>query len=374
MRVRFGFALALAFLLASGVAVAGRINGDGGGGGGGGVSSALVCLLTGGADCTMTGQTIYSGVTTDITTGTNENLTMVANGTGVIALSDSVTATGPIAVGGAISPADASQNTFKNNSAAYDQMVFQNLAATGYVGFDFYNDAGTRQGGMLAGNTAASIPALANVVAVYAATGMDSALYANGAQVVRAASAGIEVDGVASIATTAGTIRGSLFPDTSNAAGLGVKSSSGSGGILKATSGQGLLGRQDDAATTSRAMCATDLMTTTSDGANLFCVNGEGMQEITLRQTISNATATLDTTTPTSSSVDFNCTSGTVCNFEPGETSIRVGEWFDVVNTGSASTVVTTSAGKVKVRGSPLTLAVGDVMHCHYTNSQWSCL
>lgn len=107
------------------------------GGGGGGVAATLVCLLTGGANCVMaddvrftgasagtcfedvdqcldsdgaggyefrdelgnvtltlstagvvtfTGQSIYSGVTTDVTTGTNEDLVLAPNGTGSVVL------------------------------------------------------------------------------------------------------------------------------------------------------------------------------------------------------------------------------------------------------------------------------------------------
>jgi hypothetical protein len=45
--------------------------------------SALYCALTG---CTMTGQTVYSGVTTEVSTGANENFTVAPNGTGVTEL------------------------------------------------------------------------------------------------------------------------------------------------------------------------------------------------------------------------------------------------------------------------------------------------
>ena len=46
-------------------------------GGGGGVASALVCLLSGGADCTMTGSLVFNGVTTDISTSGSDALVMV---------------------------------------------------------------------------------------------------------------------------------------------------------------------------------------------------------------------------------------------------------------------------------------------------------
>ncbi len=45
--------------------------------GGGGVAQALVCVLTGGADCTMTGGIIFSGVTTDITAASGEDVLIV---------------------------------------------------------------------------------------------------------------------------------------------------------------------------------------------------------------------------------------------------------------------------------------------------------
>ena len=53
-------------------------------GGGGGVSSALVCLLSGGAGCTMTGQAIYSGVTDDIVSVANQDLRLRGQGTGSV--------------------------------------------------------------------------------------------------------------------------------------------------------------------------------------------------------------------------------------------------------------------------------------------------
>lgn len=46
--------------------------------------ASSVCLLSGGASCTMTGGLVFSGVATDITTGTNEDLTLSANGTGSV--------------------------------------------------------------------------------------------------------------------------------------------------------------------------------------------------------------------------------------------------------------------------------------------------
>lgn len=44
------------------------------------LGNSLYCQLTG---CTMTGQVVFSGVTTDITTGTNESLRIVPNGSGI---------------------------------------------------------------------------------------------------------------------------------------------------------------------------------------------------------------------------------------------------------------------------------------------------
>lgn len=58
----------------------------GGGGGGGGVAASLVCLLTGGSDCTMTGQIIFSGVTDDITSAGDENVAINPGGTGRVSL------------------------------------------------------------------------------------------------------------------------------------------------------------------------------------------------------------------------------------------------------------------------------------------------
>jgi hypothetical protein len=83
----------LAGLLVVGLAISvARAQSIGGGGGGGGgltqsAATALYCALAG---CTMTGGTTYSGVTTDITTGTNETLTIDANGTGQVAVLDTV--------------------------------------------------------------------------------------------------------------------------------------------------------------------------------------------------------------------------------------------------------------------------------------------
>jgi len=256
MRARIGFVAAflLASFVATGSAMAGRINGDGGGGG----------SFSGG---TLLSQLIFSAISVDITTGTNEDLVLRPNGTGVV-----------------------------------------------------------------------------------------------------------RHDGAVQVALTDGTVRGDFGPDTGSVAQWYLKSSAGSGGELKISSGNILAGRQTDAATSTRIFCAADGLSPTLDGTNQMCVLGEGLQEITQRQTISNATATLDTTTPTSSSISFNCTSGTVCNYEPGETSIRDGEWFDLMNVGSASIVVTDSAGKVKLRTSPTTLTVNQSMHCLYANTLWSCI
>jgi hypothetical protein len=51
----------------------------------------LYCRLAG---CTMTGGTTYSGVATDITTGTNETLVVDTNGTGVVQLNDQLVMNG----------------------------------------------------------------------------------------------------------------------------------------------------------------------------------------------------------------------------------------------------------------------------------------
>ncbi len=49
-------------------------------GGGAGVAQSLVCLVAGGADCTMTGGTVYSGVSVDISTPGAEDLTLAPGG------------------------------------------------------------------------------------------------------------------------------------------------------------------------------------------------------------------------------------------------------------------------------------------------------
>lgn len=59
-------------------------------GGGGGVSSSLVCLLVGGASCTMTGSVVFSGVSPDITAASGEDLTLTPGAT-----------TGSVRIGGA---------------------------------------------------------------------------------------------------------------------------------------------------------------------------------------------------------------------------------------------------------------------------------
>lgn len=75
--------LALFFAIAAPVLALGDI---GSSGGGGGVSAALVCLLTGGADCTMSGSVIFDGAAPDLTTATNEDLTLAPAGTGSVSL------------------------------------------------------------------------------------------------------------------------------------------------------------------------------------------------------------------------------------------------------------------------------------------------
>jgi hypothetical protein len=74
-----GFLLAT-MLVAGGVAAQDLWNGGSTGGGAGGVASNLVCLLTGAANCTMTGGIIFSGVTTDISTPGSEDLAISPGG------------------------------------------------------------------------------------------------------------------------------------------------------------------------------------------------------------------------------------------------------------------------------------------------------
>lgn len=64
------------------------------------VHAAAICQVAGGAACTMLGQTIYSGVATDITTGTDEDLTVSPNGTGVLSVTTPTTMAGGLTFDG----------------------------------------------------------------------------------------------------------------------------------------------------------------------------------------------------------------------------------------------------------------------------------
>lgn len=89
--------------------------GDGFGGGGGSSVAYLAtqfCALTG---CSMTGQQVFSGVTTDISTGTNQDLTITPNGSGQVFITNTVAGnSGPLRV--------------------------RNTSATGVSGIGFYGD------------------------------------------------------------------------------------------------------------------------------------------------------------------------------------------------------------------------------------------
>ncbi len=61
-------------------------------------SSDIILAANSGSAVFSTTQALFSNVTTDITTGTNEDLTVVANGTGVISLNDRVNVTGALNV------------------------------------------------------------------------------------------------------------------------------------------------------------------------------------------------------------------------------------------------------------------------------------
>jgi hypothetical protein len=174
------------------------------------------------------------------------------------------------------------------------------------------------------------------------------------------------------VQTAGATTRGSLGADAGTAATWWLKATSGTYSMIRLTQ-ELILGRQGDVAVGSVVACISDGLTVTGDGTPLGCMRGGGLFAHYNQHTIAEAAATLNQTAPTSTSVKFNCTSGTVCNYEPGESGILQGSWFDMINTGSASVVVTTAAGVVVVRGSPLTVAAGEMMHCMYSGSAWAC-
>ncbi len=98
------------------------------GNGGGSTNYAIYSTST--AAALFSGQMVFSGVTTDITTGTNQDLTLLANGTGVINLDDSITAGGDITFAqGANRTLSVAQNTTAN--AAGYQMTLRAGQANG---------------------------------------------------------------------------------------------------------------------------------------------------------------------------------------------------------------------------------------------------
>ena len=131
-------------------------------------ANALYCQLTG---CTMTGSLTFSGVATDITTGTNEDLKLDANGTGKTVLADAVTA----------------QQTMTFSNVATDITTGTNedlkLDANG-TGTTILNDATTINGActMNQGGTVTGFPLtfLALTTDVTTGTNEDLTLDANG--------------------------------------------------------------------------------------------------------------------------------------------------------------------------------------------------
>lgn len=132
-----------------------------------GTIGTYFCALTG---CTMTGQTVYSGVTTDITTGTNEDLTLVANGTGAVDLqggggvknsgsatptggqagdlylNDGVTVGGHLTQIGALStganaPATAAYQFDGRKAGAYDFSILGYGSGSGVIGVQYVQSA-----------------------------------------------------------------------------------------------------------------------------------------------------------------------------------------------------------------------------------------
>lgn len=104
--------------------------------GGGGVSQAtgntLWCQLTG---CTMTGATTYSGITNDITTGTNEALRLRPNGTGNILMqSGNSLVDFETSAGSATLRIDSSTGQFRNIFGSNNAIVVLGATlSTGYA-------------------------------------------------------------------------------------------------------------------------------------------------------------------------------------------------------------------------------------------------
>lgn len=106
-----------------------------------GLADTLYCALSG---CTMTGASTYSNVATDITTGTDEALTLVANGTGAIVLNDSVTVNNTMTFSAVTTDITAGTNEelrlFSNGTGDIyvapgtgGQTVYLNQAGTTYI-------------------------------------------------------------------------------------------------------------------------------------------------------------------------------------------------------------------------------------------------
>jgi hypothetical protein len=334
MRARIGFLLA--FLLASSLALAGTsINGDGGGGSGGGVASALVCLLSGGTDCTMTGSTVYSGVTSDITTGTNEALSLSPNGTGDVIMDTDQIATN-----------EATGLAFDMVTTTPTPTIFYNIRPSNYC---------TGGGSRILSAGPPGTEALGVLC--------DSTVRILGAANLTLNSAG-------------NTIRSYFGGDADDAdAATWLGSGATAGGFRTNAAGTGAqMGSKGDIAATAVVASIADGISSTAAGAALWKFKGGGAATVAVQAGISESTATLNTTTPTSSYVEFNCTSSTFCNYEPGETSSEDGDFFMLTNVGSAPVVVTDNSGKVVVRGSPQIVGVNEQLLCGYSGGLWHCM
>lgn len=181
---------------------------------------------------------------------------------------------------------------------------------------------------------------------------------------------GCTMTGDVQLASAGGTLRGTLGADNTNAATSYLKSVSGSGSIIRIGAGDILIGRQGDTPHSGYHSCSADNMSATSDGSYLNCVYGEGMIQ-NKTQALALSTAVLDTTTPTSATILLNCTSGTVCNYDPAITGRQAGDVMDIVFIGTAGTVFTNSS-TLAVTGSPLTRTDG-TMRCVLASSKWRC-
>lgn len=127
---------------------------------GGGFSLAYLATqflpLTGG---TMTGQQVFSGVTTDISTGTNQDLTITPNGTGVVDVTTTLRASGVLDARSTISNTSAAvcftgassvpcvDDIFAVNNTAGNSDVYVRASSTARVaGIGMYDSSNTGVG------------------------------------------------------------------------------------------------------------------------------------------------------------------------------------------------------------------------------------